>query len=66
MPHVMKRLSCNPSRIMRVITLALLISATIWSAPRAVIAAGSCKECNDQRRTCMSNYSEQVTDKCRK
>jgi hypothetical protein len=44
---------------MRISILLMLIAFATWSAPREAQAqaANSCKQCGDQRRTCMANYS---------
>jgi hypothetical protein len=44
---------------MRISILLILAIFVIWSAPRDADAQApnSCKQCSDQRRTCMSNYS---------
>ncbi len=44
---------------MRSIAIALFAISTAWIIPTATYAqqANSCKDCGDQRRRCMSNYS---------
>jgi hypothetical protein len=44
---------------MRFVTFLLLLLAAGWGAPVAALAEqpNSCKQCSDQRRACMSNYS---------
>jgi uncharacterized membrane-anchored protein len=44
---------------MRIITMALLIVSASWGALSAAQAqqSNNCKQCSDQKRTCMSNYS---------
>jgi len=44
---------------MRISILLMLGIFMIWSAPgdARAQASNSCKQCSDQRRICMSNYS---------
>jgi hypothetical protein len=57
---------------MRFVIIVLLGLPVSWSAPVAVLAeqANSCKQCSDQRRACMSNYSAKTCqiehDRCMK
>ena len=41
-------------RVVAIVTLALL---GYWSATDSVRAADNCKDCRDQQRVCMANYS---------
>jgi hypothetical protein len=44
---------------MRISTLLVMIILTSWSIAGMAHAeqANSCKQCSEQRKTCMSNYS---------
>jgi hypothetical protein len=42
---------------MRIFILLAAVFLAIGIAPSVSLAQGSCKECSDQQRRCMSNYA---------
>jgi hypothetical protein len=57
---------------MRIVTFVLLVLIAYCAAPHAASAEqpNGCKQCSDQRRTCMSSYSAKTCqteyDRCMK
>jgi hypothetical protein len=59
---------CNRTRIITLLALVLFAGLGLPDAGWA--QSSSCKQCSDQRRTCMANYSAQTCkteyDRCMK